>query len=126
MNFFLFALFIVCASTLMYEVVLTRLLSVVSWYYLAFVSISMAMFGMTAGALSVQLRPDLFGNTMIRRRLAQCALAMAISMPLALLTMLAIPIDISLSLTTVFSFLLFSAVIAVPFFFSGMVVCISL
>jgi hypothetical protein len=126
MNFFLFALFLVCASTLMYEVVLTRLLSVVSWYYLAFVSISTAMFGMTAGALSVQLRPDLFRNGMIRRRLAQCAMATAISMPVALLTMLAIPIDLSLSLTTVFSFVLFSAVIAVPFFLSGIVVCISL
>src|SRR5215831_6526779 len=126
MNAFLFALFLVCASTLMYEVVLTRLLSVISWYYLAFVSISMAMFGMTAGALSVQLRPDFFSPSMIRRRLTQAALATAISTPLALLVMLAIPIDIALSLQTLISFLLFSAVIAVPFFFSGIVVCLSL
>ena len=110
----------------MYEVVLTRLLSVISWYYLAFVSISMAMFGMTAGALSIQLRPDLFRRELILRRLTQCAMGAAISIPLALVTMLAIPIDLSRSLETVFSFLLFSAVIAVPFFFSGIVVCISL
>jgi hypothetical protein len=110
----------------MYEVVLTRLLSVISWYYLAFVSISMAMFGMTAGALWVQLRPGLFGESMVRRRLAQCALAAAIATPLALIAMLAIPIDVALSLQTLFSFLLFSAVIAVPFFFSGIVVCLSL
>src|SRR5215831_5671167 len=126
MNAFLFALFLVCASTLMYEVVLTRLLSVISWYYLAFVSISMAMFGMTAGALSIQLRPDLFRRELVLRRLTQCAMGAAISVPLALVTMLAIPIDLSRSLETLFSFLLFSAVIAVPFFFSGIVVCISL
>src|ERR1019366_2430182 len=87
---FLLGLFLLCASTLMYEVVLTRLLSVVCWYYLAFVSISMAMFGMTAGALTVQLRPRLFAAPLVPRRLAQATLATAISLPLSLMTMLAV------------------------------------
>ncbi len=115
-----------CANTLMYEVVLTRLLSVTCWYYLAFVSVSMAMFGMTAGALAVQLRADWFTEGLIRRRLAQSALATAIAMPLSLVIMLAIPVDVSLALQTGFTFVLFSAVISVPFFFSGMAVCLSL
>ena len=51
MGAFFAGLLALCAGTLMYEVVLTRVLSVVSWYYLAFVSVSMAMFGMTAGAV---------------------------------------------------------------------------
>ena len=58
---FFLGLGLMCASTLMYEIVLTRLLSVTFWYYLAFVSVSMAMFGMTLGALTVQLRPALSG-----------------------------------------------------------------
>jgi hypothetical protein len=123
---FLLGLFLLSASTLMYEVVLTRLLSVTCWYYLAFVSVSMAMFGMTAGALSIQLRPGWFTDGQIRRRLAQSAIATAVAMPLSLVTMLAIPLDVSLALQTVFTFVLFSAVISVPFFFSGMAVCISL
>jgi SAM-dependent methyltransferase len=126
MGSFLLGLFLLCASTLMYEVVLTRLLSVICWYYLAFVSVSMAMFGMTAGALAVQLRPDWFTEAQIRTRLAQSALATAVAMPLSLVTMLAIPVDVSFALQTVFTFLLFSAVISVPFFFSGVAVCISL
>ena len=126
MNPFFLGLLLLCASTLMYEVVLTRLLSVICWYYLAFVSVSMAMFGMTAGALAVQLRPALFLGDQARQRASQAALATAISMPLALLTMLSIPVDLSLALTTVYSFLLFSTVIAVPFFFSGIAVCLSL
>lgn len=126
MTAFLLGLFLICASTLVYEVVLTRLLSVICWYYLAFVSISMAMFGMTAGALSIQLRPDLFTGERVKRRLAESAFAAAISTPLAVMTMLAIPVDVSASLETVYSFLLFSSVIAVPFFFSGVVVCLSL
>jgi hypothetical protein len=123
---FFVGLGLLCASTLMYEIVLTRLLSVVCWYYLAFVSVSMAMFGMTAGALVVQLRPDLFSDPDLKRRLTQASFAMAVSMPLALMTMLAVPVELSYALETLYSFLLFSAIIAVPFFFSGVVVCLSL
>src|SRR5437899_1553162 len=123
---FFAAVFMICAGTLMYEVVLTRLLSVVSWYYLAFVSISMAMFGMTAGALAVQFRPDLFAADLIPRRLVQSVLAMAISLPLSLMTMLAVPLYTSFAAQTVYNFLLFSAIISVPFFFSGIAVCLSL
>ena len=95
---FLLGLFLLCAGILMYEVVLTRLLSVTCWYYLAFVSVSMAMFGMTAGALSIQPRPDWFTEGQIRRRLAQSAMATAVAMPLSLVTMLAIPVDVSFAL----------------------------
>ncbi len=126
MIFFYFGLSLICAGTLMYEVLLTRMLSVLCWYYLAFVSISMAMFGMTAGALAVQLRPKWFTASDIRNRLAQAAFAMAVSMPISLVIMLAIPLGISKAVETLFSFLLLSAVIAVPFFFSGIVVCLSL
>jgi len=123
---FFVGLFLLSAGTLMYEVVLTRLLSVICWYYLAFVSVSMAMFGMTAGALLVQLRPELFEENQVPRRLEQASLAMAVSMPFSLLTLLAVPIEISLSSQTLYSFALFTAVIAVPFFFSGIAICLSL
>jgi hypothetical protein len=123
---FFTGLLLLSAASLMYEIVLTRLLSVVCWYYLAFVSISMAMFGMTAGALFVQVRPALFAKELLSLRLYQSVLAMAISMPVSLLVMLAIPLDISLAAQTAISFLLFSSTIAVPFFFSGVAVCISL
>jgi spermidine synthase len=123
---FFLGLGLMCASTLMYEITLTRLLSVTCWYYLAFVSVSMAMFGMTAGALAVQLRPALFDPSQVRLRMAQAAFAMAISMPIVLVIMFAIPLDISFAVQTVASFLIFCSVIAVPFFFAGIVVCLSL
>jgi hypothetical protein len=37
----------------MYEILLTRIFSVTMWYHYAFVAISMALFGMTAGAMLV-------------------------------------------------------------------------
>jgi predicted membrane-bound spermidine synthase len=110
----------------MYEVVLTRLLSVTCWYYLAFVAISMAMFGMTAGALAVQLRPDLFEPSRIPARLAQSSFYLALSLPLALVIMLAVPVGISMAVEASISFLLTSAIISVPFFFSGITVCLAL
>jgi len=123
---FFSALSVLCAGTLMYEIVLTRLLSVTSWYYMAFVSISMAMFGMTAGALSVQLFPNYFSKDAIPRRLTQAALRAAISLPVCLIAMLAVPLDLAASAQTLFSFLLFSCIVATPFYFSGTAVCLSL
>ena len=123
---FFLGLGLMCASTLMYEITLTRLLSVTCWYYLAFVSVSMAMFGMTAGALAVQLRPAWFERSQVRLRMAQASFAMAVSMPIVLTIMFAIPLDISLAVQTVCSFLIFCSFIAVPFFFAGIVVCLSL
>ncbi len=120
------ALALVCGCTLIYEVVLTRLLSVVAWYYLAFVSVSMGMFGMTLGALFVQFRPAWFQPQDIPRRLRQGAAALALSLPLTLLNMLAVPLELSRSLLPVWSFLLFCIIVSVPFFFSGALVCLAL
>ncbi|HMJ16190.1 MAG TPA: hypothetical protein VK524_32470, partial [Polyangiaceae bacterium] len=52
--------FLVALSTLMFEIVVTRILSVVGWYHFAFFVIALAMLGMTAGAVFVFLRPAAF------------------------------------------------------------------
>ena len=57
---FLAGLFLVCMCVLMLQIVETRILSVISFYHLAFFAISMAMFGMTAGSLIVYFNPMLF------------------------------------------------------------------
>src|SRR5439155_21725395 len=53
-------LFLITACTLMLQVIQTRILSVVAWYHLAFFDISIAMFGLTVGAVWVYLRRDRF------------------------------------------------------------------
>jgi len=55
-------LFFVALATVMYEIVLTRIFSVTMWYHFAFVAISVAMFGMTVGAIIVYLRPAFSGR----------------------------------------------------------------
>ena len=50
-------IFATALSTLMLEVLLTRITSVLAWYHLAFFVISLAMLGMTAGAVAVFFSP---------------------------------------------------------------------
>ena len=42
-------------AALMHEILLTRIFSVTLWYHFAFVAISVAMFGMTVGAVKKHL-----------------------------------------------------------------------
>lgn len=50
-------LFLLVLATLVYEILLTRIFSVTTWYHFAFLAISLAMLGMTLGAVIVYLRP---------------------------------------------------------------------
>lgn len=52
--------FLLCMATLMYELILTRIFSVLMWYHFASMAISLALFGMGVAALTVYLRPALF------------------------------------------------------------------
>src|SRR5436853_347472 len=54
--------FLVSFAALMLEIVQTRILSVVVWYHLAFFVISLAMFGLTAGAVWVYLKGERFSE----------------------------------------------------------------
>src|SRR3954462_12374672 len=73
------ALFLVALATLMYEVLLTRIFSVTMFYHFAFVAVSVALFGMTLGAVLVYLLPGLFSAKSARRAMAINALLFGIS-----------------------------------------------
>jgi hypothetical protein len=53
-------LFFTTLSTLMHEILLTRIFSVKIWYHFAFVAVSVSPFGMTVGALIIYLSPQRF------------------------------------------------------------------
>ena len=48
-------LFLTTLSLLQFELFLTRIFSVTMWYHFAFMAISLAMFGLAAGAIFVEL-----------------------------------------------------------------------
>ena len=73
--------FFIQLTTLMLEILLTRIISVIAWYHLAFFVISLVMLGMTAGAVMVFVSPRWFPDEAVSKRLAQSALGFAISIP---------------------------------------------
>ena len=75
----------------MYEILLTRIFSVTMLYHFAFVALSLAMFGMTVGALIVYLAPRLVSRDRLHHRLAVAGVAFPIAMVLSFLTQLSIP-----------------------------------
>jgi len=117
--------FIVTLCTLLYQMLLTRIFSVTMWYHFAFVAVSLAMFGMTVGALLVFLFPDLFRGDAIRRQVARSALLFSITMVFCLLTQLAIPFRLA-GLVGLYSLAFVYLVSAIPFIASGIVVCLVL
>src|SRR5262245_55652095 len=85
-------IFLVALATLMLEVLLTRITSVIAWYHLAFFVISLGMLGMTAGAVIVFLVPRWFETEAVPARLAHSALAFALAIPVCVAIALALPL----------------------------------
>ena len=119
-------LFLMTLATMMYEVVLTRIFSVTMFYHFAFVAISVAMFGMTVGALVVYLAPRQFAPELVRLRLAQSALWVAVTVVLSFLVHLRLPVDPDPLSGDLVSLPLNYLVISIPFVMSGICVCVAL
>ncbi len=119
-------LFLTSLSALMLEILLTRIFSVVTWYYFAFFAISVAMFGFTIGALTVFLKKDWFPQEKLTRRMALVALLFGISTDIALCIFLSIPFHPRLTGVGVFSTVFVYLVISMPFVFAGIIVCLCL
>lgn len=123
-------LFLTSLATLAYELVLTRIFSVTVWYHFAFLAVSLAMFGMTAGALAIHVFPACFPENETKKQLSLFATLFSVSAPLAFLTHAAMPIllEKSFILSGVGLFAIFfnCFILAVPFVFSGICVCLAL
>jgi hypothetical protein len=119
-------LFLISLSTLMYETLLTRIFSVTMWYHFAFAAISMAMLGMTAGAVMVYVFPNFFRTDAVQLRLTQSGLGFSIAIVISFLTHLSIPFVTVPSLLGFYSIFLTFTVLAIPFIFSGITICLAL
>ena len=107
---------------------LTRIFSVHLWYHFAFMAISVAMFGMTAGAIVVYLRPRTFTVERAPVQLAWGALGYALSLLGSTIVFLKLPLD-PIPDNSPAQFLAWGAsylIIAVPFVLSGVVVAVAL
>jgi hypothetical protein len=119
-------LFLTTLATLSLEMLDTRLLSVLTWYHLSFFAISMAMFGMSAGAVQVYVDPKRYETTRVAPELVSSSIWFALAIPIAHVLSLVIPIELDSSLIAMLALLSSMVLIAVPFYLSGIVVALML
>lgn len=123
-------LFIVASSALMYEILLTRIFSVTMWYHFAFMVISIAMFGLTVGAVCVYLYPKFFPRELTKYHLSLYSLLFSVSMVASFVIQLYVPFSFPsgdiLSLSVVANWLFCYFIISVPFIFGGICTCLAL
>ena len=118
--------FAVALASLMLEVLLTRVTSVIAWYHLAFFVISLAMLGMTAGAVLVFLLPRVFSDARVPERLTQATLAFAAATPVAIGLAMAIPLLPIADLMGLFALLAYGGALALPFTLAGIALTLAL
>ena len=112
-------LFLTTLSLLQFELFLTRIFSVTMWYHFAFMAISLAMFGLAAGAIFIELMKKGEAHAM----LANFGLLFALTSAICFAAQLYIPVDPETEIVwTALAFIL----AAIPFVFAGMVVCVAL
>jgi hypothetical protein len=119
-------LFLVTLSTLILEIALTRIFSVTMWYHFAFVAISVALFGLTAGALIVHLFPGRFREADVKHHLWVFSLLFGVAIGVCFVVQLTIPFTPRLTVGGAASVVATCAVVAIPFVCSGVVVCLAL
>jgi MFS family permease len=114
-----YGIFLIALSTLIYEILLTRIFSVTMGYHFAFMAVSIAMFGMTVGALIVYMLPARFPQENIYSLLAKNSFFFSISTIASFLIHIFVPFMHSMSVLGFIITALTYIIIAVPFVFSG-------
>jgi SAM-dependent methyltransferase len=115
-------IFLISLTTLTIEIAMTRILSVISWYYLAFFAVSTAMLGMTAGAVTVYLRPDWFKAERLDINISKICLACSLAIPISLILLCMLPFILAVSIMSIFVMIMVTLACMLPFYFSGIVI----
>jgi hypothetical protein len=123
---FLVGVFLLTFSLLTFQILQTRILSVIAWYYMAFFAISVAMLGMTIGAVWVYLHRDRIESVPLSITLTNFSLAAAVGMPASIMVQFCIITEPSATLTMVAAWTLLLIAMAIPYIFSGIVVSLAL
>jgi hypothetical protein len=122
------ALFLVSLATLMLEILDSRVLSVLTWYHLAFFAVSLAMLGMAGGAIWVLIAGERYIAHRPEGAIANACIGFAVATPLTHLLSLVMPIPAldlfsPMELATI---VLATLALAAPFFFAGVAVALAL
>jgi len=122
--FFLTGLGLLCLSVLVQQICLTRILSVMTFFHLAFVSISMAMLGLTAGAVLVYLKG--YDAKDLPTQLPRLTRYYAISSAVGLFVLCSTYMPASMGVNNIAAITKIVALMAIPYTFAGMAIALCL
>ncbi len=125
-NPFLLGVLLITFSVLLFQVVQTRILSVLAWYYMAFFAISVSMLGMTAGAVWVYLKSSRLTPGTLSTLLSDSSLLTAAAMPVSVMLQFCLILTLTPTVTTVVAWTLLMAAMTVPYVFAGVAVSVAL
>ena len=115
----LFGIGLVSFASLLLEVALTRLFSVVLFYHFAFLGISLALLGLGAGGVFAYLRRDWLARWELRRLACLTCILNSAAVLAALEIVLHVPVSLSLGPVNFLRLTAIYAAAGVPFFFTG-------
>ena len=118
-----FAIFVLASATLSFQILITRFFSVMLYYHFAFAAISLAMLGLTRGAMEVYNKPERYAPEQVGPEFARHAAWFAISGVGAMVAFLCVPLVIPESYVAA-ALALTALAFVIPFSESG--VCITL
>ena len=87
-----FAIFVLASATLSYQILITRFFSVMLYYHFAFAAISLAMLGLTRGAMQVYRNPERYAPERVGAEFARHAARFAITGVGAMVCFLCAPV----------------------------------
>jgi hypothetical protein len=114
--------FLISFASLALEITITRLLSVITFYHLAFFAVSLAMLGMTVGAITVYLKPNWFIPEKLDHSTATACLTFAIVTPLSLYFLTRLPVGMEINVGNILNMIQLSIACLLPFCFSGIAI----
>jgi hypothetical protein len=126
---FLLGVLLICMCVLMLQIIETRILSVISYYHLAFLSISIAMFGLTAGSLFVYFKEGWFPPERLFENMVWICGAFALAVELSTLFLISTVLMMGGKpefLMMVLLWLKLIVILATPYFFAGMAISLAL
>src|SRR5258705_1924614 len=123
---FYLGVFLISFAALTLEIVQTRILSVVVWYHLAFFVISLAMFGLTAGAVWVYLKGERFTEKTLSYDLGYFSGLFALATAVCLAVQLTLAPIITRWFTTLWIWTELALCLSIPFFFAGVAISLAL
>ncbi len=117
---------LIALSTLLWEILLTRIFSATMYYHFVFLSISLAMLGFGCSGVIVFLFPNFFSEERCDNQLTLFSSLFAVSIFIALLTILQMNLSLHASLGSFVRLSALLGAIFIPYLFSGLTITLAL